>query len=138
MIVYFTYKLSVFSLLVRFLTKQEYSHVAIYIDGYVYDATIKGCQKQRLANFLKNNYVVEAIRLPQGDHSQQLQRAISKLGTAYDVPAILWFLLFLLGARLPRLTINPRWLICSEYAWYILTGETKTVTPQEVKAGLPS
>jgi hypothetical protein len=66
-------------------------------------------------------------------------RAVSKLGSAYDVPALLWFLFYLLATRkgwaVPRLSINPKWMLCSEYVHYIVTGETETVTPGDLYDG---
>jgi hypothetical protein len=79
--------------------------------------------------------VVPVFRETQAMHN----RAVSKLGSAYDVPALLWFLFYLLATRkgwaVPRLSINPKWMLCSEYVHYIVTGETETVTPGDLYDG---
>lgn len=134
--IYFTARLSLFSLLVCWLTRKPYSHVAIGMpDGYVYEATWTGVHRIRLVDFFKKQQIKAVFPLDRHP-LEHLLRAKELLGRAYDVPAILWFLVVLLLARInikvPRLTINPRWLICSEYVWYVVTGEYKTVTPDDV------
>ena len=134
---FFTYRpYNLFSWLVRTLTGQAYSHVAIQMeDGLVYEAVLGGCRRQTLDQFLHKNYVAHVAYLP-GETPLMHMRAVNKLGASYDVPALLWFLLFLMADRLgweiPRLVINPKWLLCSEYVHYIVTGDLETVTPKDI------
>jgi hypothetical protein len=133
----FTYRpYNLFSWLVRKLTGQRYSHVAVQMhDGLVYEAVLGGCRRQRLHDFLKHNHV-EAVVYTEDATPLMHSRAVSKLGATYDVPALIWFLFYLWatkrGWEVPRITINPKWLLCSEYVYYILTGDTQTVTPEDV------
>jgi hypothetical protein len=124
-----------FSWAVRKLTDKPYSHVAVEIDGLVYEAVLGGCRVRTKAVFMGHNELMLSIPVALPIQACGM-RAWEKVGKAYDIPALFWFLLFLLcrrvGIKLPALKINPKWLICSEYAWYILTGELKTVVPAEV------
>lgn len=134
--VFFTAKVHPFSYLVRLVTGQRYSHVAVELsDGRVYEAVGSGCRVVSRQEFFKRNQVVEVHYVVAEPYAEE--RARSLLGRAYDVPAILWFLLVCLferltGKKLPRLTLNPRWLICSEYVWYIVYAQLATVTPKDL------
>lgn len=133
----FTYRpYNLFSWLVRYVTKQPYSHVAIQLaDGNVYEAVLGGCRKQSLHQFLLHNHVA-AVSYVEGETPIIHNRARTKLGASYDVPALLWFLFYLWATRkgweVPRIVVNPKWLLCSEYVHYILTGREETVTPQDI------
>ena len=135
--VLFTYRTyNVFSAAVRVLTGQRYSHVAVELaDGRIYESVGTGCRAVSRQEFFQKNEIVEVVVLPEPAFAANRARAF--LGRAYDIPAILWFLFVCLverltSKRLPRLTLNPRWLICSEYAWYILYAELATVTPADL------
>lgn len=138
---------SLFSWLTARLMGTEYSHV-LYLDHetwQTYESRLGGCRSQPGFNprdAIVHVHLVKDSRnqVAQRHSLSRLVRADSKLGTAYDVPALLWFLLVLLSARLglniPRLHINPRWMLCSEYVWYILSGKNETLTPAELHAKL--
>lgn len=134
--IFFTAKIHPFSYLVRWITGQRYSHVAVELEsGTVYEAVGSGCRKVSREQFFAKNQIVQVDYVHAEGYAKE--RAEAMLGRAYDVPAIIWFLVVCLwerwtGRKLPRLTLNPRWLICSEYVWYILTGQTATLTPKDV------
>jgi hypothetical protein len=126
---------NLFSWIVCALTGKPFSHVAVEVYGFVFEAVLGGCRVRPEAAFWEHNELVLSIPLPRPPLAGHT-RAWEKIGKAYDIPALFWFLLVLLcrrvGIKLPALKINPKWLLCSEYAWYIMTGEIKTVTPDEV------
>lgn len=70
------------------------------------------------------------------EHKDRGKMWEAQCGSSYDVPALLWFLFYLWATRkgweVPRIVINPKWLLCSEYVHYILTGREETVTPQDI------
>lgn len=138
MIVYFTRRdYNPFSWAVRKATGVDYSHVAIGTENTVYEAVLGGVRAVPTATFLKHNIVVDTLASPE-DSLAAFIRARSKVGKAYDVPALFWFLFTLTAARVgikvPKLSINPKWLICSEFVWYVISGKTETLSPPELHA----
>lgn len=136
MIVYFTKRdYNFFSWAVRTVTSKSYSHVAVGIDGYVYEAVLGGVRKISVYDFAKHNVIVDAARI-EVDRPAVLARATEKIGRTYDVPALFWFLIMLTAQRfnmqLRPMRINPKWFICSEYVWYIIKNEIRTVTPEHI------
>ena len=130
---------NLFSWLVRKLTKQEYSHVLLLdvATWQTYESRLGGCRKQ--SGWHEKDVLVEVVTLPvlsEQQHAELIWRAESELGSAYDIPALLWFLLVIaarrVGVTIPPLHINPRWFLCSEYVWYILSGRKETITPDEL------
>jgi hypothetical protein len=136
MIVYFTRRdYNPFSWAVRTVTGKPYSHVAVGIDGFVYEAVLGGVRKVSVYDFTNHNVIVDAARV-EVDNFVVFSRAMEKIGKTYDVPALFWFLIMLTAQRfkikVKPLRINPKWFICSEYVWYILKNEIRTVTPEQI------
>ena len=123
------------SRLIQWATQYRWSHVGVLCeDGYVYHSDASGAHKVTLEEFQKDSEIDFMTLL--GDANQMLARAQSRVGSKYDFPALFWFGLVLLlkrfSIKLPKLVINPRWIVCSEYAEYIVFGTTETLLPQEL------
>ncbi|MGT2929183.1 YiiX/YebB-like N1pC/P60 family cysteine hydrolase [Streptococcus dentasini] len=64
----------------------DYSHVAIYLEGSIYHATIdQGVSKQDLTSFLEENKVVDAFFYPKIKVKQVLRGAQTLLGNPYNI-----------------------------------------------------
>lgn len=136
MIVYFTKRnYNFFSWTVRIATGKSYSHVAVQLDQYVYEAVFGGVRKVHWSEFYERNWIVDSHYVECNEFIAA-ERARDKLGKAYDIPALIWFLVVLfankLGITIKQIKINPKWFLCSEYVWYIMKGKLKTVTPEQI------
>ena len=124
------------SWLIRKASGEVYSHCVILYGTTVYESTGKGVIASDFRTWEKENTITNFKAIPQDGYLGE-HRARALLGQCYDYPAIVWFGLVLLvqrltGYKLPRLAINPRWLISSEFVWKVLFSENKSVTPREV------
>lgn len=123
------------SRVIRFFTSEPASHIGVSFDGKtVYHSDSKGCRAESLEDFCKGSEtLVRHYAVPM---AAMRMRANEKLGTKYDFLGVVGFGLLLLlklcgfKAKIPL--INPRWMMCSEYAEYILMGTKNTLTPIEV------
>jgi hypothetical protein len=121
------------SRLIRWGTQENWSHCGVVINGAVYHSDVQGCRLSSIEEFCSG---AETFLMPKTISEDQKNRAIQALGDKYDWGAIAWFALSVLLKRiwiiLPKLTINPKWFVCSEYATYILWGQNETDTPGAV------
>lgn len=121
------------SRLIRWGTDEPWSHCGILIGDQVYHSDTKGCHATPYEEFCAK---AETFTIPKELSEEQKARALKAVGYQYDWGAIAWFVLSVLFKKiriiLPRLTINPRWFVCSEYATYILWGKNETGTPGDV------
>jgi hypothetical protein len=105
-------------------------------DGFVYHADSKGAHKDTLEKFCHGAEAGSYSIPNDGNYKAMLERAQSKVGAKYDFPAILWFGFTLLmktfSIIVPKIVVNPKWTVCSEYANYIIFGNTETILPEEL------
>jgi len=118
------------SRLIRWGTQENWSHCGVVINGVAYHSDVLGCRLSSLEEFCAE---AEVFLMPKTITEDQKNRAVVALGDKYDWGAIIWFSLSVLLKRiwiiLPKLAINPKWFVCSEYATYILWGQNETDTP---------
>jgi hypothetical protein len=123
------------SCIIRWATREPASHIGVSFDGInVYHSDFKGCRVEKIEDFYKDSEVF--VRHYATPVASMKMRALEKLGSKYDFLGILGFALFLLfkflGIRAKVPLMNPKWMLCSEYAEYILLGTYSTATPVEV------
>ena len=123
------------SKVIRAFTNEPASHIGVSFDGVtVYHSDAKGCRSEPIEQFYKDSEVfVRHYAVPT---AAMKMRALEKLGSKYDFLGLVGFGLFLLmkklGIRARVPLMNPKWMLCSEYAEYILLGTHNTLTPVEV------
>jgi hypothetical protein len=118
---------------------ERYSHIGIELrEGLIFHSDKHGCHISTTKEFYEHTKAGLMIPLPCTwlDHTVMLERAIGAIDTRYDFLGVLGFGVFLLlrkvGLALPVPLMNPSWLMCSEYAEFILHGTKTTQTPVEV------
>lgn len=126
------------SRIIRFATGEEFSHIGVQLgDDKIFQSDAHGCRVTLIDEFVDGN-VVRAFyfKVSEEDFKQMRVRAISKLGYNYDFLGVIGFGLLLLakkvGIKVKIPLMNPRWMMCSEYAEWILTGKQTTLTPGQV------
>lgn len=123
------------SKVIRTFTGEAASHIGVSFDGkHVYHSDVNGCRTELIEKFCKGSevhtrhYAVPAAAMR--------MRANEKLGTKYDLLGVVGFGIFLIlkffGIKAKVPLMNPKWMMCSEYAEYILLGTKNTLTPLEV------
>jgi hypothetical protein len=123
---------------IRFATGEEFSHIGVQLgDDKIYHSDIHGCRVCPITEFVEGNNVRSFyFRVEDQQFADMKTRAAAKLGTKYDVLGLIGFGVLLLlkriGIRVKVPMMNPKWMFCSEYAEYILTGRHSTMTPVEV------
>ena len=126
------------SRLIRFATGEEFSHIGIQLgDDKIYHSDSHGCRMTSIDDFVNGSTARTFYFKVSNEAFKEMQmRAIEKLGNKYDFLGVIGFgvllLLKRLGIRVKVPLMNPRWLICSEYAEYILMGTLTTSTPCEI------
>jgi hypothetical protein len=123
------------SRLIQWATQYHWSHVGVLCkDGLIYHSDSSGAHSATTEEFSKDSEIDFMPII--GDDDEMLARAQSRLGDKYDFPALLWFALVLflkkISIKIPRLVINPKWIVCSEYAEFIVFGTASTSLPEEL------
>lgn len=128
----FTTNNKIGSRLIRWVTGENVSHVAIQIDEVIYHSTMAGAGMSLAWHdtFTEKNTVVDRVSLPHCEKLLGRLRTIS--GEGYD-----WLLLFTLGLRrlglLVPLIDNPYRDICTEVITEQVLGIKDKLTPGELR-----
>lgn len=118
-------------------TGEPYSHIGVELGGFMYHSVSSGCRKEAVVNFTNQNEVYsKTFPVLEREYAAMIERAETKLSTKYDMLGVIAFGLMLILRRVGIIKkiadVNPKWLMCSEYAEWILWGKVKTITPMEV------
>lgn len=140
----FTINTGIISKMIRKITGESFSHVAIRIDEFVIHSNFKGLHIELLETFLKKNVIIRALERPYGDREQEDNNRVfdllaSKEFSSYDFGAFA-FLGLSLFCRLVGLTWfrSNLWqssgaFLCTEWASEVSEGAPDgLVTPGEL------
>jgi hypothetical protein len=122
------------SKVIRGVTKEEVSHVAISYMGYVIHANFqKGVHVQKLKDFCEDNEIV--YKVPVKATKSQILKILSEyIGSKYDYLAF-----FLLGLRLLKvlpMKVDIRQItgsfLCTEFVTQFIYDEERLLTPGQL------
>lgn len=123
------------SRLIRWVTRAEVSHVALYAGKFIVHADVGGVQVESSRAFFAKNRLVEAYREDRCTKTC-VTHALDMVGARYDYRGFVRIGLARLGVAFRRPLASPRALVCSELVARtipaFLVFDPENVTPQEL------